>query len=51
MRRGNYPTLMRKWTRLFSFELEHQLAVYRLEYIKRNGVDMEDSGYQDKGDT
>lgn len=49
-RRGEYPQYMRKWARNYSMELEHRLAVYRLEYIKQNGHDMEDSGYQDKGD-
>lgn len=50
MRRGSYPTAMRKWTKLFSIELEHQLTIYRLEYIRRNGEDMEDAqGYKDKG--
>ena len=51
MRRGSYPTAMRKWTRLYSLELEHQLTIYRLEYIRQHGEDMEDAqGYKDKGD-
>jgi hypothetical protein len=41
---------MRIWGRNYSLELERQLAVYRIEYIKQNGHDMEDSGYKDKGD-
>jgi hypothetical protein len=49
-RRGSYPKLMRVWGRNYSLELERQLAVYRIEYIKQNGHDMEDSGYKDKGD-
>jgi hypothetical protein len=49
-RRGSYPLLMRAWGRNYSLELERQLAVYRIEYIKQNGHDMEDTGYKDKGD-
>ena len=49
-RRGTYPKEMRIWGRNYSLELERQLAVYRIEYIKQNGHDMEDSGYKDKGD-
>lgn len=49
--RGAYPTAMRKWTKNYSIELEHQLAIYRLEYIRQHGEDMEDAqGYKDKGD-
>ena len=48
-RRGSYPNQMEAWCRNYSIELEHQLAIYRLEYIKQNGVDMEDSGYKDDG--
>ncbi|MCH7967559.1 MAG: hypothetical protein IIB02_09145 [Thaumarchaeota archaeon] len=49
IRRGSYPAQMRSWCVDFSLELEHQLAVYRIEYINQTGHDMEDSGYQDKG--
>jgi hypothetical protein len=49
MRRGAYPRSMEAWCRNYSIELEHQLAVYRIEYIRQNGHDMEDSGYKDDG--
>ena len=49
--RGAYPAAMRKWTKMYSIELEHQLAIYRLEYIRQHGEDMEDAtGYKDKSD-
>jgi len=51
-RRGTYPRQMRAWVKFYSLELEHQLALYRLEYIKVNGHDMEDggsSGYDERG--
>lgn len=48
-RRGIYPNLMKQWCKNYSIELEHQLAVYRLEYIRQTGHDMEDSGYKDTG--
>ena len=49
IRHGVYPTQMETWCRHYSIELEHQLAVYRLEYIAKMGHDMEDSGYKDDG--
>ena len=49
IRHGVYPTQMEIWCRNYSIELEHQLAVYRLEYISKMGHDMEDSGYKDDG--
>jgi len=49
-RRGIYPASMRKWGTAFSKELEHKLALYRMEYISQHGHDMADSGYQDEGD-
>lgn len=48
-RRGSYPANMREWCVNYSKELEHQLAIYRLEYIKINGEDMADSEYKDDG--
>lgn len=51
-RRGAYPRLMRAWVKQYSMELEHQLALYRLEYIKQNGHDMADGeqgGYDERG--
>ena len=51
-RRGTYPREMIAWSKAFSKELEHQLALYRLEYIRITGSDMDDSGsgaYIDKG--
>lgn len=48
-RKGNYPEEMRKWAKYYSMELEHQLALYRLEYIKEHGVDPE-FDYKDTGD-
>ncbi len=50
MRRGAYPEEMRKWGTCYSEELEHKLALYRMEYISQHGHDMEDSGYKDEGD-
>ena len=48
-RRGSYPQQMRVWAKYFSRELEHKLALYRLEYIKQNdGMDME-FAYKDEG--
>lgn len=49
-RRGTYPKDMRIWGTRYSIELERKLAIYRIEYIRVNGEDMSDSGYQDKGD-
>ena len=40
----------KEWFYNFMEELQHQLARYRIEYIKQNGHDMSDSGYQHKGD-
>lgn len=48
-RRGSFPNRMRVWAKCYSMELEHKLALYRLEYIAQHGNDMEFS-YQDKGD-
>ncbi len=50
-RRGAYPEQMIKWCTAFSIELEHQLAIYRFEYISQHGHDMADSidDYKDKG--
>lgn len=45
---GVYPAKMSAWCRHYSIELEHQLAIYRLEYIAKMGHDMED-GYKDDG--
>ena len=50
-RRGTYPREMRLWGTRYSIELERKLAIYRIEYIRVNGEDMSDGGYQDKGDT
>lgn len=50
-RRGGYPARMEAWCRNYSIELEHQLAIYRLEYVQQHdGEDMADS-YHDKGGT
>jgi len=48
--RFNYEHDMREWFYNFIEELQHQLALYRIEYIKTNGHDMADTGYQHKGD-
>ncbi len=48
-RRGSYPEQMRIWAKNYSHELEHKLALYRLEYIKQHETEME-FGWQDKGD-
>ena len=48
-RHGLYPRQMEMWCRNYSIELEHRLSEYRLEYIARNGHDMDDSGYKDDG--
>jgi hypothetical protein len=50
MRRGSYPETMRVWGTFYSEELEHKLALYRMEYISQHGHDMADSGYKDEGD-
>ena len=49
-RRGTYPIQMRTWGTDYSSELERKLALYRIEYIKVMGHDMEDGGYKDEGD-
>jgi hypothetical protein len=49
-RRGIYPTSMRRWGTAYSKELEHKMALYRIEYISQHQHDMADSGYQDEGD-
>lgn len=48
-RRGSYPQQMKVWAKHFSHELEHKLALYRLEYIRQHDEDMEFM-YKDKGD-
>lgn len=49
-RRGTYPQEMREWAKYYSQELEHKLALYRLEYIKQHeGEDMA-FNWEDKGD-
>lgn len=49
-RRGLYPEEMRVWGTHYSEELEHKLALYRMEYISQHGHDMQDSDYKDEGD-
>ena len=39
------------WFFMFLQELQHSLALYRIEYISQSGHDMEDVGYLDKGDS
>lgn len=39
-----------KWFYNFLEELQHQLGLYRVEYVTQHGHDMVDSGYVDKGD-
>ena len=39
-----------KWFFQFSEELEHQLSLYRIEYVSQNDRDMADTGFLDKGD-
>lgn len=49
-RRGSYPEQMKEWAKSYSVELEHQLALYRLEYIAQHGMDMGDMMVKDRGD-
>lgn len=48
--RFNFEHDFRQWYFLFLKELQHQLALYRIEYVSQNGKDMIDIGYVDKGD-
>ncbi len=48
--RFEYPPSFRKWFYRFLELLQHQLALYRIEYKSQNGQDMTDPEYQDKGD-
>ena len=50
LRHGIYPKGMRMWGEAYSIELEHQLALYRQEYLNKYGVDIDDNGYKDEGD-
>jgi phage FluMu protein Com len=50
-RRGTYVEQMKKWAKAYSLELEHKLALYRLEYIAQHGEDMNSEfDFKDKGD-
>lgn len=48
--RFNYEYDFKKWFFNFMEELQHQLGLYRIEYVKINHHDMGDTGYQHKGD-
>ena len=48
--RFHFEQEFKEWFYNFLEELQHQLARYRIEYIKLNGHDMADSGYQHVGD-
>ena len=48
--RFNFEHEFNAWFYNFMEELQHQLARYRIEYIKVNGFDMADTGYVHKGD-
>ncbi len=48
--RYNFKPKFRKWFYKFLELLQHQLALYRIEYKNQTGEDMSDSGWQDKGD-
>ena len=39
-----------EWFYNFLEELQHQLSLYRVEYVAQHGHDMVDSGYVDEGD-
>lgn len=45
----SYPPAFRKWFYRFLEILQHQLAIYRIEYKSINGQDMTEPEYQDKG--
>lgn len=45
-----YETEFKAWFYNFLEELQHQLSLYRVEYVGQHGHDMVDSGYVDKGD-
>ena len=48
--RFNYEHDFESWFFNFLEELQHQLALYRIEYISQTGHDMVDSGYVHQGD-
>ena len=48
--RFHFEQEFKEWFYNFLEELQHQLARYRIEYIKLNGHDMADSGSQHIGD-
>ena len=48
--RFNFEYDFRIWFFNFLKELQHQLALYRIEYVSATGHDMGDTGYIDKGD-
>ncbi len=48
--RFNFEHEFNSWFYNFIEELQHQLALYRIEYIQQTGHDMVDSGYVHQGD-
>lgn len=48
--RFNFEYDFRQWFYNFLKELQHQLALYRIEYVRDTGHDMADSGYVQKDD-
>lgn len=45
-----YESEFKAWFYNFLEELQHALALYRVEYVGQHGHDMVDSGYVDEGD-
>ncbi|MBC8501709.1 MAG: hypothetical protein H8D35_01110 [Nitrosopumilus sp.] len=46
--RLNFPPMFGVWFYNFLEELQHALALYRIEYIAQNGEDMQDIGFKEK---
>lgn len=45
-----FESEFKAWFYNFLEELQHQLALYRIEYVAQHGHDMGDSAYVDEGD-
>ncbi len=48
--RYNFTPKFRKWFYKFLELLQHQLALYRIEYVSQHNEEMKETGYQDPGD-
>ena len=48
-KRISFPQQFDKWFYNFLEELQHALALYRIEYVAQNGEDMMDVGFKENG--